>query len=52
LLLCIGIVLVSWPVILVANAIVFNQVFPRQDRGDQFFAPPPPGAYGFGDPQY
>ncbi|MBX3281531.1 MAG: hypothetical protein KF756_03550 [Acidobacteria bacterium] len=52
LLLCVGIILVSVPVILVANAIVFWQVFPRQDRPDQYFAPPPPGTYGFGSPQY
>ena len=49
LLLCIGVYLVSMPVIFVANAIVFLQVFPRQDRGEQFFTPPPPGTYGFGN---
>jgi len=47
-LLCIGVYLVSMPIMFVANAIVFLQVFPRQDRGEQFFAPPPPGTYGFG----
>lgn len=40
--------LMAVPVIFVANAIVFLQVFPRQDRGEQFFTPPPPGTYGFG----
>jgi len=52
LILCIGLYFISLPVIFVASAIVYRQVFPRQDRGDQFFAPPPPGTYGFGNPGY
>lgn len=52
LLLCVGVFFVSIPVIFVANAIVFWQVFPRRDVQPGYFAPPPPGTYGFGSPQY
>lgn len=52
LLLCLGILFVSVPIIFVANAIVYRQVFPRQDVQQGYFTPPPPGTYGFGSPQY
>ncbi|MFM9904515.1 MAG: hypothetical protein ACKVQJ_08100 [Pyrinomonadaceae bacterium] len=43
--LCIGIFLISIPVIYVTNAFVFRQVFPRIDQNFNM-APPPPTAYG------
>ncbi len=50
--LCLGVYFISLPVIFVANAIVYCQVFPRRDAQPGYFAPPPPGTYGFGNPQY
>lgn len=47
LLLCIGMFLISVPVIFLANAFAYRQVFPW--AGQQFnMAPPPPNAYGTG----
>ncbi|MFT3743355.1 MAG: hypothetical protein QM785_03575 [Pyrinomonadaceae bacterium] len=47
LLLCVGMFLISVPVIFLANAFAYRQVFPW--TGQQFnMAPPPPNAYGTG----
>lgn len=49
-LLCLGIFLISIPVIFLANAFAYRQVFPF--LGQQFnMAPPPPTTYGFGGGQ-
>ncbi len=51
LMLCVGIFLVSIPVMYIAGAFAYRQVFPWMEQ--QFnMAPPPPTAYGFGGPQY
>lgn len=51
LMLCIGVFLVSIPLIYVTNAFVYRQVFPM--ISDPYnMAPPPPNEYGFGSPQY
>ena len=51
LLICVGIFLVSVPVITIAYAVAYRQVFPRIKQ--QFnMAPPPPTEYGFGGAQY
>jgi uncharacterized membrane protein len=51
LLICIGMFLISIPIMYLANIFAYRQVFPLLDR--QFnMAPPPPTAYGFGGPQY
>lgn len=50
LLICLGLFLVSLPVIYIANAFAYRQVFPFV--GQQFnMAPPPPTTYGFGGGQ-
>ena len=45
LLLCIGMFLISIPVIYIANAFAYRQVFPWIEQNFNM-APPPPGAYG------
>lgn len=50
LLICIGMFLISIPVIYIANAFAYRQVFPLIEQ--QFnMTPPPPTAYGFGGGQ-
>lgn len=49
----IGMFLVSMPIMYVANAFAYRQVFPMPDQNNTNFAPPPPSAYGnFGGGSY
>jgi uncharacterized membrane protein len=47
LVLCVGVFLISMPVIFLANAFAYRQVFPWIER-QMNMAPPDPGQYGFG----
>jgi uncharacterized membrane protein len=47
LLLCVGILLVTIPVTVVAHAIAYRHVFPRIRQNMQNMMPPPPSEYGF-----
>ena len=51
LMLCLGVFLISIPILYIAGAFAYRMVFPHLEQ--QFnMSPPPPTSYGFGGPQY